>query len=83
MCVSGAIWLAEFTYLNARPVIRPVNKGTRRIKTQERQGKPDPVEYIQRIVQRLSAFRFHDFGLAASTSWQRVAPAGQIKIEAQ
>lgn len=83
MCIACRIRRFKFTHLDARPVIRPVNKGTWRIEAQEGNGEPDAIQHRQGLMQWDRGFRFHHFRLSAVQSRQRVTPVDEIEIETQ
>ena len=79
-CRVGGLKLA---HLNAGPVIRPFHKRPRRVEAQERNRKPDAIQYRQRLMQRDSGFRLDHFRLAAVHARQGIATVDQVEIEAQ
>ena len=79
-CRIGCIQPA---HLNAGPVIRPLNKGARRVEALERNRKPDAVQHRQGLMQRDGGFRFNHFRLSAVRSRHGIAPVNQVEIEPQ
>ena len=79
-CRIGCIQPA---HLNAGPVIRPLNKGSRRVEAQERNRKPDAVQHRQGLMQRDGGFRFNHFRLTTVRSRHGIAPVNQVEIEPQ
>ncbi len=69
--------------LNTRPVVRAVNKGTRRVETQERNREPDAIQHSQRLMQRYGCLRLDHFRLAAVRTGQGITPVNQVEIETQ
>lgn len=83
VCIACRVRGLKLAHLNARPVIRPFNKGPRRVEAQERNRKPDAIQYRQRLMQRDRGFRLDHFRLAAVHAGQSIATVDQVEIEAQ
>ena len=83
MGVACGVRRLQLADLNARPVVRAVNKGSRRVEAQERNGEPDAIQHGQGLMQRDGCLRLDHLRLAAVRAGQGVTPVNQVEIKAQ